>query len=257
MSGSARERALTQAFVGLADTLVSDFDVTDLLQRLVEHCVELLQVDAAGLLLTDQRGSLQLMASSTEASRLLELFQLQSDEGPCLDCFHSGQGVSVPDLEAVSDRWPRFSAAAREQGFAAVHATPLRLRDDVIGAMNLFNSQARALSEDDLNVAQTLADVATIGILQERANAHSEVVVEQLQGALHSRVIIEQAKGLLANAGALEMDEAFSRLRWTARSTQSRLADVARDLVEGRLDPTLLVALQPAKSAKAGRPGRS
>lgn len=244
MSTDNRDAALTRAFVELADTMVSDFDVTDLLQRLVDHCVELLPADAAGLLLSDQRGTLQLMASSTEASRLLELFQLQSDEGPCLDAFHSGDQVIVPDLAAVADRWPRFAAAAREQSFSAVHAMPLRLRDDVIGAMNLFNTEPQSLTHEDIEVAQALADVATIGILQERAIQHNEVLVEQLQGALNSRVIIEQAKGVVADAGTLDMDEAFNRLRRMARNTNTRLADVARDVVEGRIAPARLVVAE-------------
>jgi GAF domain-containing protein len=191
---------------------------------------------------------LQLMASSSEASRLLELFQLQSDEGPCLDCFHTGKQVAVADLDAVSDRWPRFAVAAREQGYGAVHATPLRLRQEVIGALNLFNSAPRALSQDDLDVAQALADVATIAILQERATHHGEIVVEQLQGALNTRVIIEQAKGLLAGASNLDMDQAFWRLRYAARNTNRRLADVAQDLIEGRLDPSSIIAARPANA---------
>ena len=250
MGSSSREQALSRAFVELADTLVGDFDVADLLQGLVEHCVSLLDADAAGLLLSDQRGHLQLMASSSEASRLLELFQLQSDEGPCLDCFHTGRQVAVADLGAVSSRWPRFAVAAREQGYGAVHATPLRLREEVIGALNLFNAEPRALSADDLDVVQALADVATIAILQERATHHGEVVVEQLQGALNARVIIEQAKGLLAGASNLDMEQAFWRLRYAARSTNSRLADVALDLVEGRLDPSSIIAAPPSESTK-------
>lgn len=238
-----RDGDLSSAFVELADTLVGDFDVTDLMQRLVEHCVDLLAVDAAGLLLSDQRGSLQLMASSEEASRLLELFQLQSQEGPCLDAFHTGERVIVTDLASMSDRWPTFTTEARAQGFAAVHAIPLRLRDDVLGAMNLFNAEARALTEEDLRQAQALADIATIGLLQERAIQTKRVIVEQLQGALNSRVVIEQAKGLLANAGGFDMDESFKLLRWVARSSHQRLGDVALDLVEGRLDATALAVV--------------
>lgn len=235
-----RERALSDVFVELADTMVRDFDVTDLLQRLVEHCVDLLDADAAGLLLSDQRGNLQLMASSEEGSTLLELFQLQNDEGPCLDCFRTGEQIVVPDLHAVGERWPRFSAAADEHGFHAVHAVPLRLRDDVLGAMNLFNRTPLALSDDDRRVAQALADVSTIAILQARAIHHNELLVEQLQGALTSRVVIEQAKGLLADVQTLDMDEAFNRLRRMARNTNTRLADVARALVEGRIPASVL-----------------
>jgi len=241
-----RERALTAVFVELADTMVSDFDVTDLLQRLVEHSVELLEADAAGLLLSDQRGSLQLIAASTDASRVLELFQLQSQEGPGLDSFRTGEQVIVPDLQSVRDRWPRFAAVAEEQGFRAVHAVPLRLRNDVIGAMNLFNEDPNALTPEDLSLAQALADVCTIGIIQERTIEHGELLVEQLQGALNSRVVIEQAKGLLADTRTLDMDEAFNRLRQMSRNTNTRLADVARALVEGRL-PTALLDAAPTE----------
>ena len=237
-----RERALTRAFVSLADTLVGDFDVTDLLHSLVEHCVSLLDTDAAGLLLSDQRGGLQVLASSSERAHLLELFQLQADEGPCLECFRSAEPVAVADLSLATERWPLFANAAREAGYSAVHALPLRLRDDVIGALNLFGGEPRALPDDDLQVAQALADVATIGILQERAIHHGEMVVEQLQGALNSRIIIEQAKGLLAEAGGLDMDEAFSALRAAARRTNSLLVGVAGDLVEGRIEARSLLA---------------
>ncbi len=254
LSNGERERALTAVFVELADTMVSDFDVTDLLQRLVEHSVELLEADAAGLLLSDQRGSLQLMAASTEATRLLELFQLQSEEGPCLDCFRTGEQVIVPDLGSVRDRWPRFAGVAEEQGFRAVHAVPLRLRNDVIGAMNLFNKDPNALTPEDLSLAQALADVCTIGIIQERTIQHGELLVEQLQGALNSRVVIEQAKGLLADSRTLDMDEAFNRLRQMSRNTNTRLADVARALVEGRL-PTVLLDAAPTEPEEPTRKG--
>jgi transcriptional regulator with GAF, ATPase, and Fis domain len=236
MGTVGRENILTRAFVDLADTLVSDFDVADLLHSLVEHCVTLLGTDAAGLLLTDQRGGLQVLASSSEQARLLELFQLQADEGPCLECFRSGEAVSVPDLVETTERWPQFTSAALAADYAAVHALPLRLRKEVIGALNLFSTETGHLGQDDIGVAQALADVATIGILQERAIHHREMVVEQLQGALNSRIVIEQAKGLLAEAGGIDMDAAFAALRQMARRTNSLLAKVARDLVEGRME---------------------
>ncbi|MGH8962837.1 MAG: ANTAR domain-containing protein [Jatrophihabitantaceae bacterium] len=237
----AREQELATAFVDLADTLVSDYDVADLLYRLVEHSVQLLDTDEAGLLLTDQRGSLHVMASTDEQTRLLELFQLQADEGPCLDCYNSGNLVAAPDLAAMSDRWPRFTPAALSEGYAAVHALPLRLRTDVIGALNLFSTSPGALSEDDLHIAQALADVATIGLLQERAIHRSETIVEQLEGALHSRITIEQAKGVLAERGNLSMDEAFRRLRSHARTHGARLAQTAHDVITGDLHIDLLL----------------
>jgi GAF domain-containing protein len=239
----AREQKLAAAFIELADTLVSDYDVTDLLHGLAERCVDLLGAAAAGILLTDQRGSLQLLASSTEAARLLELFQLQTNEGPCLDAFRSGTPVIVRNLPDAAGRWPAFVPAATDAGYAGVNALPLRLRTDTIGAMNLFTtSESGVLTEEDVEAAQALADVATIGILQERAMTRHELLIEQLQGALTSRIIIEQAKGVLAAQAGVTPDEAFVRLRRHARSTQTRLTEAARDLVDGRLDPAAVGA---------------
>ena len=228
-----RERRLVETFVTLADTLVDDFDVVDLMQTLVEESVTLLAADAAGLMLADQRGGLQVMASSSEKTRLLELFQLQNDEGPCLDCFRSGQRVLVADIGREAERWPQFAPEATRQGFASVHAIPLRLRAETIGAMNLFHSSPGLLSEEDVRLGQALAAVATIGILQERAIQRGEMLSEQLQGALNSRVIIEQAKGVLAEKGHLDMDSAFDRLRSYARRRNMRLSDLARSVVDG------------------------
>lgn len=243
----ARDRELAEAFVDLADTLVSDYDVTDLLYRLVEHCVRLLDVDEAGLLLSDQRGSLNVMASSDERTRLLELLQLQADEGPCLECFRSGEPVSVSDLRAASGRWPQFAPAALAAGYLAVHALPLRLREQVIGALNLFSADTGELADEGIYVGRALADVATIGLLQERSIHRGETVIEQLEAALHSRVIIEQAKGVLAERGALDMDEAFRRLRSHARASNTRLADVARELVDGQLDTAQILTVDRAE----------
>lgn len=232
----AREKELATAFVDLADTLVTNYDVADLLYRLVEHSVRLLDVAEAGLLLSDQRGGLQVMASTDEKTKLLELFQLQADEGPCLECYHSGRQVAIEDLSQMIERWPSFAPAAITEGYAAVHAFPLRLRQNTIGALNLFSTHTGALAQDDLHIAQALADVATIGILQERAIAHSESIVEQLEAALNSRVIIEQAKGVLAERGSLDMDQAFLRLRSHARNTNTRLTELAHHVVDGNLD---------------------
>lgn len=229
---SSRERTLARAFVTLADTLVADYDVIDLLHQLTLNCVELLPADAAGLLLSDQRGSLQVVSSSGEQAHLVDLFQLQTDEGPCLDCFRGSRQVTAPDLRDVTD-WPRFSAHTVETGYRSVYALPLRLRSETIGALNLFGIQPGALSADDLRIAQALADVATIGILQERAIRHHEVLAEQLQSALNSRVIIEQAKGVLAERGRLDLARTFDLLRDHARSTNQRLSDVARSVVDG------------------------
>jgi transcriptional regulator with GAF, ATPase, and Fis domain len=239
------ERRIAQTFVELADTLVVGFDVIDLLHTLTERCVDLLEVDATGILLADQRGTLSLVAASTEQARLLELFQLQEEEGPCLEAYHSGQAVACPDLGAQPQRWPRFTAAAREQEFAAVTALPLRLRRQTLGAMNLFRHQAGELTPHTVAVAQALADVATIGILHERALHHSTVVTEQLQHALNSRIVIEQAKGVLSERGQISVQDAFIVLRGYARSHNRELAELARDVTQQTAPADLLPRQAP------------
>ena len=233
--GMSRERALAEAFVEAADTLVADFDVIDFLHTLAERCVQLLDVDAAGLMLADQSGQLHATAASSENARLLELFELQSDAGPCVDCFKTGAPVVNADLDANAQAWPRFAEAAQATGFTSVHALPLRLRDTVIGALNLFCSRPGPLSEQDVRIGQALADVATIGILAQRNIHQADLLTAQLQSALTSRVIIEQAKGVLAERHKITVDVAFSLLRRHARNNNLQLSDLARDLAEGAL----------------------
>jgi GAF domain-containing protein len=237
MAASVDER-LAQAFVELADTLVAGFDLMEFLQTLTERCVELLEVDAAGLLLADGRGALRLVAASTEQARVVELFQLQNDEGPCVDCFRSGQPVIIGDIRAgnVAARWPRFGPAALQMGFAGVHAIPMRLRDQVIGTLNLFRSAPDGLDQPVARAARALVDVATIGILQERAVRQQELVAAQLQAALHSRVMIEQAKGVLAERQQVTPDEAFHILRRYARDHNRPLTALAGDVIHGITD---------------------
>jgi hypothetical protein len=240
---------LSTTFVELADTLVADFDVLDFLHLLAARCTQLLDVSAAGVLLADPAGDLRVMAASSEQVRLLELFQLQNDQGPCLDCYRSGQPVSVTDLSAVELRWPRFTAQAQRQGFSAVLALPMRLRLDVIGAVNLF-SPTRGLDAADIQIAQALADVATIGILQHRAHRQADTVLTQLQTALNSRVLIEQAKGILAERLAVTMDEAFTTLRGHARANHRHLSELAQTIVAGTENITAMAAqLQKRQSS--------
>ena len=233
------ETQLADVFVEMADTLVDDFDVIEFLHVLTERCVDLLGVSAAGLLLTDQRDRLQVVAASSERTRLLELFQLQTDQGPCLDCFRTGRPVSVADLGLTTAQWPRFAAAAAEVGFAAVHALPMRLRSEVIGALNLFDVRPGAVDEDKLRIGQALADVATIGLLQQRAIHRRDMLAEQLQTALHSRVLIEQAKGVLAERLQVDVGQAFALLRDGARSRNRRLSDLSQAIVDGSEQITL------------------
>jgi transcriptional regulator with GAF, ATPase, and Fis domain len=218
---------LAEVFVEVADTLVDDFDIIEFLERVTIHTAELVSATAAGLLLADDQDRLQLMAASDEQARLLELFQVQADEGPCQDCFRSGAPVVNVDLAAAGGTWPRFAPRAVEAGFRSVHAFPMRLRGDVIGALNLFGDKTGDMATQDARIVQSLADVATIGLLQQRAIRHGEVLTEQLQRALNSRVAIEQAKGALAQIHGISVDEAFQMLRQWCRSHHARLSEVA------------------------------
>ena len=231
----AREPMLARTFVELADTLVDDFDVVELLTLLVDRCVEILDVSAAGLMLVAPEGDLRVVASSSEAMRVVELFELQSQEGPCLDCYRSGEPVLNQHLDTVDGRWPNFTPVALEAGFRSVHALPMRLRGAIVGALNLFRTDDGPLDATDVTAAQALADVATIAILQHRAALEAQVVNEQLNHALNSRVLIEQAKGVLAERAGLDMEHSFARLRSYARNNNLQLVDVAQDLIDGTL----------------------
>ena len=222
---------LSDTFIDLADTMVADFDVIDFLHLLTDRSVALLSASAAGVMLADPRGELRVAAASSEEAGLLELFQLQNDQGPCLECFRTGRAVTAAGLTGPAPRWPRFAEAAVRAGFATVEALPMRLRDQVIGALNLFRAGPGQFDPADLRIAQALADVATIGLLHERNVRRRETVSEQLQAALNSRVIIEQAKGKLAERLGIDMDRAFKMLRDYARNSNQRLTDVARDFV--------------------------
>jgi hypothetical protein len=224
---------LSDTFVELADTMVADFDVIDFLHLLTDRSVILLSASAAGVMLADPRGELRVAASSNEAAGLLDLFQIQNDEGPCLDCYRTGQPVTATDLSGPGQRWPQFAAAATQYGFRTVEALPMRLRNQVIGALNLFRVTAGPFDPPTLRLGQALADVATIGLLQERSVRRGDVLAEQLQGALNSRVTIEQAKGKLAERLGIDMDEAFTVLREHARNSNQKLTDVARNFVTG------------------------
>jgi GAF domain-containing protein len=230
-----RERGVTHAFVSLARNLADGFDPVDLLSGLAEDATQLLDVASTGILLADPRHVLHVVAASSEAARALEVYQLQREQGPCLDCFRTGVPVSVPDLPAEAARWPLFARAAAGAGFASVHAVPLRLRDTVLGTMGLFGAQLGALDDDDLELSQALAYVAAVAIVQDRAAADSALVNEQLQTALNSRVVLEQAKGVLSQRGDLDMDRSFAVLRRYARDHNLRLTDVARAVVRREL----------------------
>jgi GAF domain-containing protein len=231
----ARESLLIATLVELADNLVDNYDVIDVLTVLCDRCVETIDVDAAGVMLASPGGELQFVASSSESMRVLELFQIQVNEGPCVDCYRSGEAIINYDLTEHDGRWPHFTPRALAHGFRAVHSLPMRLRGRTIGALNLFRTHQGPLGDNDVAAAQGLADVATIAILQHQSSLDSHALNEQLSNALNSRIIIEQAKGMLSQATNCDMDQAFGRLRAHARNHNEGLTGVATRIVEGKL----------------------
>jgi len=234
-----REALLSQTLVELADSLVEDFDVVDLLTLLADRCVGIVNVAAAGLMLASADGELRVLASSSEAMRVLELFEAQADEGPCIDAYRSGAPVVNLTMDEAHGRWPRFAPKAADAGFLSVHALPMRLRGDSIGALNLFQLDEGQLDDADLAAAQALADVATI-TMAHRAALDAQVRNEQLTQALSTRIVIEQAKGVVAERAGLDMEEAFIRLRRHARRHNLRLTDVAHAVSTRALAVTAL-----------------
>ncbi|ANZ41866.1 transcriptional regulator [Lentzea guizhouensis] len=249
---TGRDQQLARVFVSLADTLVADFDVLDFLGLLTERAVELLKVDAAGVILSDQRGGWQPAAGSSERSELAEVFAAQTQQGPCLDCVRTGVVVASADLTADVDRWPVFAPVAVNAGFRAAAAVPMRLRGHVVGALTLLHTTPVAVDDASVELGQALADIATIGILQQRAVHRDEVVFEQLQAALHHRTVVEQAKGVLAESGGLDMHQAYTRLRDYAHTHNLRLSEVARDLATGMLEVSEVLVRDAGASTQHG-----
>jgi GAF domain-containing protein len=235
-----KENLLIRTLVELADNLVEDFDVVDLLSHLADRCVEVLDVTAAGVMLAPPSGALQVVASSSETMRVLELYELQADQGPCLDCYATGEAVVNVDLLTAESLWPQFAPQAADAGFRSVHALPLRLRGLTIGALNLFRSDEGALDAAEATAAQGLADIATIAIIQHRVTIDAQRLNSQLSEALNSRITIEQAKGKISQAANVDMDRAFQMLRHHARSHNLRLSDLATDVAAGTMDPSSL-----------------
>lgn len=231
---ATREARMARTFVEVADTLVADFDVVDLHTLVVERCVEIFSVDAAGTMVAAADGQLRVMASTNEAAKALELFELQAQKGPCFDCYHSGEPLVNVDLSTPDGRFRDFAVAAAHHGFVTVHALPMRLRDEMIGALNLFQTTGD-LEQVDIDAAQALADMATIAILHHRASINAQALHDQLDQALTSRIIIEQAKGMVAALDDLTMDEAFEKLRAYARRNNRLLADIALEVTDGSL----------------------
>jgi GAF domain-containing protein len=236
-----REKLVTETLVTLADTLVDTYDPIDFMQTLSERCVEILDVSEAGIMLADGNGNLGHVACSSEQMRLVELFELQVQEGPCFDAFANRVAVGCDSLHDAEARWPRFAPHAHEAGFDAASAVPMRLRSEAIGALNLFSTQSGALTQGDLAVAQAMADIATIGILHQRAINDSLALAAQLEAALDSRIVIEQAKGVVAERNRVDVDAAFQQIRRFARDHNRLLSEAAREIVNGELRPVTLV----------------
>ena len=243
MTQIAREARVLDAVVSLVDSLLDDFDVVDLVTQLTEHCASLLDITSAGLLLADPRGQLHLMAATSGKTRELELFQLQADQGPCVDCYATGRPVSISDLQAAAQRWPQFVSAATDAGFSSVHALPMRAARTVLGALGLFGTGIGELTDADLLVAQTLALIACVAILQEQAPT-PEVVLPRLHHALTCRVEVEQAKGFLRERLRVSVEDAFHLLRRYARTHGEHLTVVSRRLVnQPDSRPAILAAM--------------
>jgi GAF domain-containing protein len=232
-----KETEALQTLVQLADSLVDDFDVVELLTTLANRCVRVLGVGSAGIMLATPSGELRVLASSSDAMRELELFELQGQEGPCVDCHRTGVPVAHLDLTSEDCPWPEFAREAVSAGYRAVNSLPMRLRGMTIGALNLFDTSSPGLAPEDVAIAQSFADVATIAVLQDRALFESQTLNAQLQQALTTRIIIEQAKGMVAERRALTIDAAFEDLRSGARSSNTRLGDFAREIVKGDRSP--------------------
>jgi len=237
-----REASIVQSLIELADNLVADFDAIDVLSTLTDRCVTVLGVSAAGVMLAAPAGDLALAASSSEAMRIVELFELQAEEGPCLDAYRTGEPVEHENLTAGTGRWPRFSVVALDAGFRSASALPLRLRDTTMGALNLLSGDETPMDLADVVVARAFADLAAISITQHRVSLETQHLNEQLNVALTSRVLIEQAKGVLAERGGVPMSEAFARMRAYARSHNRRLTDVAQATIDNTLDPAVWAA---------------
>jgi GAF domain-containing protein len=250
-----RDEILAKTFVEVADTLVRGFDIVDFLSSLALRCVELFGTVEAGLMVAESPGSVQVVASSSHQMHLLELFEVQQDQGPCLDCYRTGAAVVSTDLAVETGRWPTFAPEALAAGFASVHALPMRLRDEVIGSLNLLVRPTGGLNAADLTAAQALADVATISILQHRAAEEARLLAEQLQYALNSRVTIEQAKGVLSERSGLDPDTAFDSLRRYSRNHNLHLVDVAEGVVRRSLDVDAVAPKPKASHPNMPPPG--
>ena len=232
---SAGLKSLAEAFAELVEATVGEYDVHELMQVLVDRCVGVLDVAASGLLVANGGSGLKVMAASDHRAELLELFQIQNDEGPCLDCYRSGEAIVAEAPKGGLDRWPRFARACVNAGFSSVTAVPMRVNGTVFGGLNLFGTAEQpAPGIGTAGVAQAMARVAAIVIEKDRVSHERATLIGQLETALESRVAIEQAKGILANHLDIDLNDAFERMRHRARSSRRLLRDVAAEVIANR-----------------------
>ncbi|POX42834.1 transcriptional regulator [Streptomyces sp. Ru73] len=250
LAESAREEGVTAAFSELAEALVGDYDVIHYLHTLTDLCVQVLEVSAAGVLLSDGNGHSVEAAASDERTYALELASVEWDEGPCRDCTRDGTAIAETYLDTAEARarWPHFAERALAVGFTSVVAAPLRLGDRTLGALNLFREENVPLPPGRLRLSQALADNATLGIIQQRTVHEQLTVNAQLQRTLDSRALIEQAKGFLAHRHDISPDAAFVLLRRYAHRHRTRLTDLARSVLDGTASAELrLPGPRPAR----------
>ncbi|MGW7412317.1 GAF and ANTAR domain-containing protein [Streptomyces sp. NPDC054863] len=243
----SREQHIAKAFVSLADSFAEDVDPTVLLDRLAAHCVALTSTDAAGIMMIDARGSLRTMAVSDSRAALLELFQMQSGQGPCIDAWHEQHRLDVPDLATQESRWPDFVPLARELGFRGAYALPMKVNGQGVGALNLLREDPGTLTDTELALAQALADVACVAVVRWQADpARPHDVLTQVQAAVSVKATIETAKGLLAAAGGIGVQEADAALHRYSRLHGMSPSDAAQQLVRRTLDPCEVMAARTA-----------
>jgi len=231
-----REKDLLDVFVLLADSLRTGHDIIDTMDILVQSSTTFTSAVEAGLMLADAGGTLHVVASTSERVAEVEEAQLGLHEGPCLVSFRTALPVEVPDIAASRSRWPDFAAVAESRGFLAAHAVPLRHRTTTLGGINLFGDRLGALSDRDATLVEAMAQMATISVIQHQIAAKQATVNDQLQNALESRMLIEQAKGVLSQLHTVQVDDAFRMMRTYARSTGTKLRDVAENVVRRRLE---------------------
>ncbi|MEU9474489.1 GAF and ANTAR domain-containing protein [Streptomyces sp. NPDC048191] len=248
-----RERQLAQAFVALSDTYAAEFDPLHLFHRLVHSCRELLDADAAAVMIGDARGSLKTMATTDDHAAFIELLQVQTGQGPCMDCYRTAQAVAVPDSTAEYERWPKLVTAMLEAGYGSLNAVPMRLHDRPLGTLTLLRSHAGGLPEDDVLLAQALADSATLALMHWSTEpARSDDVITRVQSVISAKATLEIAKGMIAQQAGTTLPEAARLLSGYASHHRLRLTETAHALVTRALEPAAVVDGQPPAVVRRG-----